>query len=108
MTEQGGDLNGGRAAGEGQQPVGRRVAGQIDKNVDAVIPDEIGESGVGEADGWAPVIGMAAKPCGDFIFDANLGIAEYFDLRVIVRGQQRFREERDGMVAKVWRNVADP
>jgi hypothetical protein len=54
------------------------------------------------------VIGVALEASGRGIGSGDVGVADDFEVLVIVGGEDRLEETNDGMLAEVGRDVADP
>ncbi len=93
---------------EGEAVVGG-VTGEVDEDVDAVLADQVGSLRVSERGDVAPVIGRdrGLQACGGRIGAMNVGIAEDLDAVGVVRGEQAFEKEGDGVVAEIGREVGD-
>ena len=83
-----------RLAGKYAKPVFRRMAGEIDQDIDAVRPDTLGKLIVRQPDGHQPVIGKFLQTRRNHVRPQYLGIAEYFHRLPIVSLQQRLDKIR--------------
>src|SRR5207302_9658390 len=100
-------LDGGWFRGEDLEPAVRRVAGEIDQDVDAVTADLRRNVVVADVDGRAPLVGQRPEPLRHLIRILDLGVAIDLDLPAVMRDQQRLDEMSDGVAAKVRRDIAD-
>src|SRR6266542_4690153 len=79
-----GDLDGCGFAGEEGQAVARRVAGQVDEDLDGVGGDRVGGVVVGEGGDVAPGVGVGAELVGECVVAGVVGVAEDFELIGVV------------------------
>ncbi len=103
-----GDLRRRGSPGEGQQPVARRVAGQVHQHVDAVSPNPVRDLLVREAHRRAPGVGQPPEPLGDGVGPGHVRIADQLDPAAVVGLQHRLDEEADRVVPEVGRDIAHP
>jgi hypothetical protein len=96
-----------RLAGENQKPIPAGVAGKVDQNVYLVGADQVSCLLVGQPCYVAPLVREAADSLGDGVGTRDVCVAEYFDLSMIMCGQQRQKETADRVLAKVGRDVPD-
>ena len=100
-------LHRGGLAGEHQQAVAGGVAGEFHQHVDAVLADLLSHRRITASDRGAPMVRQRPEALRGGVFDGDFGVAEQLDLTAVVRGQQRFGEQGDGVGAKIGGDVAD-
>jgi hypothetical protein len=71
------------------------VHGQIDEDIDAILPDQIGRLCVRQPDDAAPGIGERAQSLSHRIGPKNVGVGEDLELGLVVAGQQGQEESAD-------------
>ena len=108
MPQQIGHLHRRRPPRERQQPIAGSVAREIDQNIDLVSADQLGKLRVAQADRAAPVIAERTEAFGGGVFGGDARIEIEFDVRSIMRGEQRFGEHRHRMLPEIRRYVTDP
>ena len=108
MSQHRGDLHRRGPAGEHQKAACRGVPAKIDQHVDFVAADHIRHRGIVLARRRAPVIRQGAEPRRYGVLVRDLGIAEQLHAGSVVRGEERFREQGNRVLAEIRGNVADP
>ena len=84
------------------------MARQVDQNIDLVSTDQLGQLRVAQADRAAPVIAERTEAFGGGVFGRDARVEIEFDVRPIMRGEQRFGEHRHRMLPEIRRYVTDP
>ena len=92
-------------------PTGRDladVAGQVDQHINLVAAHQIGQRGVIESCGVAPLVGGRAKPLGHGVNAAHVAVTKDFEVAVIVGRDCWLTKECHGVFAKMRRHIAHP
>ena len=76
------------------------MAGQIDQNVDFILPDQFSEFGIVEP-GCITKPGCFSNSIRDPVIDASRAVGKGTDLSWIMRQQYVFQQEPDGVLAEV-------
>ena len=97
-----------RPTGERQQPVPARVTGEVHEDIDAILADGLGGLDVGEPDERTPMVGGSPATLRHLIRVRHVGVAEDLEVTMVLGGQDRFQEIRDGVLAEIGRDVSDP
>jgi hypothetical protein len=79
------DLEGCGLAGEGKKTVTRGVLMEVDKQVDLIGADLVGELGIRERGSVLEMIGEGLEVGGDGIGCFRIGVEKCFDLRFVVK-----------------------
>jgi len=103
-----GRLDGSRLPGKYSESVALGVAGQIDENIDLVLPNQPGRLVVAETVDGVPLIGEFAEAFRAIVGRWDVSVAEYFDGPTIMRRQNRADKVGDGVSAKVGRDISHP
>ena len=94
-------MDGRRFAGEREQPIAGRVHGEIDENVDLVFADALRKLLIARPHCRPPLVRQRLQSLGDRIGMQHVAVAEDFKRFMVVMGENRLDEKRDGVVTKV-------
>ncbi len=103
-----GDLHRRRLSAENGEPVARRVARQVNQDVDAVFADQVCQLIVSHAENGLPRVAVAPQPVGQIVTETLVGITVNPEARTVMGRQNPVKEIADGMAAQVAGNVTDP
>src|ERR1035438_4618400 len=94
-----------RLARKCAKPVGSRVSGQVDQDIDLVGSDTIRQSIVGPLQNASPPIGYITEGISHFVLARRAGIANDLESRFVVVLQHRPERICGRMVLELGRNV---
>ena len=83
------------------------MQGEIDKNIDLIGANHARYGLIGNSEDFAPVIGDGAQFIGHCVGPGDVGVAENFERRPVMRFEQRHDVLTDDVPSEIRRNVAD-
>ena len=85
------------------------MPGQVDQDIDSVLPDQLGSRLVRQADEAAPGGHVLPEQFGKGIVSAlEIGIGKDVELGAVIAGQHAAEGPSRGVISKVGGHVADP
>ena len=99
-----GDLDRRRLAGKYRQPVVGGVSRQVEKDVDAVLPDLLRQPLVARAHRVAPLGRGGLQAASHFVLEAAVGVADRLDLLLVEVLQDADQKIADGVFSQIGRN----
>ncbi len=101
------DLDGCGFSGEEEWAVAAHVLVEVDEDVDVVVADHFGELFVFDVADVLPAVGVEFELEGEGVFVADVGVAEDFEVGVVMVGEERGEIMAEGVVAEFGGDVAD-
>ena len=74
---------------------------QVNEDIDSILVDQVGGLGVGEPDERTPMVSVVLQASRDFIGPRHVGVAADLEVLMVVRGEDRFQEIDDRVLAVV-------
>ncbi len=84
------------------------MSGQINKDINAVFANLLGQHLVTFSQAAVPVICQTFNPPGDVVSPSHICIAEYLHTVFVVSFEQRFYEVGARVAAKIRRHISHP